>query len=42
VKFLCGLSVRRSIRSNESCLNDVQNLVTTMVNFKFSLEEFNM
>ncbi len=42
VKFLCGLSVRRFIRSNESCLNDVQNLATTMVSFKFSLEEFNL
>ncbi len=31
VKFLPGFSVRRFIMSNESCLNDVQNLATTMV-----------
>jgi hypothetical protein len=42
VKFLCGFSVRRSIKSNESCLNDGHNLATIMVSLNFSLEEFNL
>jgi hypothetical protein len=42
VKFLPGFSVRRFIMSNESCLNDVQNLATTMVSLHFSLEEFKL
>jgi hypothetical protein len=42
VKFMCGLNVKKSIKSNENILNDVQNLTTIMVSFKFSLEEFNL